>query len=291
MQKHLRPPSLIMRKQARRTKVFEPTTSKPVLAQDRRNNVTAVTLNVDDQPNLRNESEQVTRRGRNSPKRCYTRLGPWLRLANLARPYAEQEFRGAVDLQQLSDNFAAELGPANLSETPSFPGRRLQELLEYRHSPGQPIGSQTQDGGGGDKDATRSISIALYGLATAVAKVFARLVGMPESLRPGIQLSNSRASIWAQFVTLREKDGRVYVNVFDPYNEFFLLALRGSEVSRHRTCEVCGNFFYAIRLNQRACSKRCNSVRRVRNWREKQATHEQNRKFKSAGVRPEGRKS
>jgi predicted nucleic acid-binding Zn ribbon protein len=141
------------------------------------------------------------------------------------------------------------------------------------------------EGGGG------SVSLWLYGLASAVLKMFATIMSRPEDLGRGIQILNHRASIWAQFVSLKEKDGRIDAKAFDPYRDFFLLALSGSEVSRHRECEVCKSFFYAIRLNQSACSKRCNSVRRVRNWREKQATYEQSRKFKSAGVRPEGKKS
>jgi hypothetical protein len=271
-----------------RYKAVKRTTSKPVLGRKLRNSVTPVTLNVDDLRNTLKSSQQVTRSISDSPKKCYLRLEPWLRLANIARPLAEQELRGAIDLRQLSEDFVAALEPASLRETPSFPGRRLQALLNNRPAV-QPPGRKTEGGKVRNEESSGAVALAFYGLATAVLKMLSRVIGVPESLKPGILLENQRGSLMSQFVILKDKDSRVRVSVFDPYKDFFLRALEGSEVSRHRECEICKNYFYAVRLNQRACSKRCNSVRRVRNWRGKQATYEQNRKFRSAGVHPEGK--
>jgi hypothetical protein len=98
-------------------------------------------------------------------------------------------------------------------------------------------------------------------------------------------------------------DGRLTDN---PSNlrGLFVEALRETEVQRFKRCPICEQFFYAVRADRResvsrgdksfatkTCSKRCRGTLRVRNWREKQSTYELNRKFKSAGVRPEGKDS
>jgi hypothetical protein len=43
-------------------------------------------------------------------------------------------------------------------------------------------------------------------------------------------------------------------------------------------------FFLAFRKDQKACSKRCNAVRRMRDWRKNQEQHEYQRKLR--GARP-----
>ncbi len=81
-------------------------------------------------------------------------------------------------------------------------------------------------------------------------------------------------------------DGRIRFQA-DPLREALKTALEGAEIRRMRRCPICGRFFYARRVTQQACSKGCNSTRRVRAWREKQAEYEHNRKLRSAGVKPE----
>jgi predicted nucleic acid-binding Zn ribbon protein len=69
----------------------------------------------------------------------------------------------------------------------------------------------------------------------------------------------------------------------------FLKTLDGVEARCFRQCPVCGRVFFAIRKDQKACSKRCNAVRRVRQWRKNQDRHEYRRKLRSAGLVPPGR--
>lgn|ERR1039458_2130091 len=69
----------------------------------------------------------------------------------------------------------------------------------------------------------------------------------------------------------------------DPFREF-LAALDGTDVTRVRQCPICNHFFLAFRKDQKACSKRCNAVRRVRNWRANQEQHEYKRKLRGAGL-------
>jgi len=86
----------------------------------------------------------------------------------------------------------------------------------------------------------------------------------------------SRSEIWIF-------KGIVTTRWVDPFKDF-LVALEGVEAVRVRQCPVCRHFFYALRKDQKACSKRCNSARRVRDWRANQASHEYQRKLRSAGL-------
>jgi hypothetical protein len=43
-------------------------------------------------------------------------------------------------------------------------------------------------------------------------------------------------------------------------------------------------FFFALRKDQQACSRRCNSSRRVREWRANQTHYEYRRKLRGAGI-------
>jgi len=87
--------------------------------------------------------------------------------------------------------------------------------------------------------------------------------------------ATSRSEVWI-------RNGSITTNWFDPVKAF-LDALESVEAMRVRKCPVCTNFFYAVRKDQKSCSKRCNAVRRVRSWRANQARHEYKRKFKKAG--------
>ncbi|HKQ04138.1 MAG TPA: hypothetical protein VJ464_03325 [Blastocatellia bacterium] len=45
-------------------------------------------------------------------------------------------------------------------------------------------------------------------------------------------------------------------------------ALVGVESSRIRECTICENIYWAGRIDQPCCSRKCNGIRRVRKWRE-----------------------
>jgi hypothetical protein len=96
---------------------------------------------------------------------------------------------------------------------------------------------------------------------------------------------------------LRNKNGLLYVETFDPYRDNFLPAIRLVELERIRRCPICSKFFFALRTkikggkdtSSKACSSKCNQVRRVQKWRAKQSTYLQNRKLRSAGLEPENK--
>ena len=78
-------------------------------------------------------------------------------------------------------------------------------------------------------------------------------------------------------------NGLVATSWVDPFKDF-LTALAGVELARVRQCDVCAHLFFALRKDQKACSKRCNATRRVREWRANQAQHEYRRKLRGAGL-------
>jgi hypothetical protein len=87
-------------------------------------------------------------------------------------------------------------------------------------------------------------------------------------------------------------DGRLTDN---PGNlrALFIDALRGAELLRFNRCPGCARFFYRTRNDRYGglgCSKPCNNALRQSRWRSKQEFYEQTRKYKLAGVRPEGNK-
>jgi len=94
--------------------------------------------------------------------------------------------------------------------------------------------------------------------------------------------ATSRSEVWIY-------DGVVATQYLDPYNDF-LVALKGVSATRVRQCPVCNHFFFALREDQKACSKRCNAARRVREWRANQARYEYRRKLTEAGLLTPARK-
>jgi hypothetical protein len=86
-------------------------------------------------------------------------------------------------------------------------------------------------------------------------------------------------------------DGRIRVDRGLRDEGRFLDAIEDADLRRFGRCAVCGDLYYALRLNHRnkgsaqaTCSKKCAQVRRVRKWRKKQKTYEYNRKLRSAGI-------
>jgi hypothetical protein len=94
--------------------------------------------------------------------------------------------------------------------------------------------------------------------------------------------ATSRSEIWM-------RHGVVTTQWIDPFREF-LGVLDGTDVTRVRQCPICNHFFLAFRKDQKACSKRCNAVRRVRDWRANQERHEYKRKLRGAGLLKRRRK-
>jgi hypothetical protein len=91
-----------------------------------------------------------------------------------------------------------------------------------------------------------------------------------------------------------DREGRASIATVNLYSDF-LNALRGTEVARIQECPICQSYFYALRFSTnrlfstKACSQRCNTTRRVREWRVKQEQYENARKLKPEGVKKERR--
>jgi hypothetical protein len=90
-------------------------------------------------------------------------------------------------------------------------------------------------------------------------------------------------------------DGRIRVDRGLRDEGRFLDAIEGADPRRFGRCAVCGDFYYALRVNRTkkkkkgaaqyvTCSKKCAQARRVREWRRNQKIYEYNRKLRSAGL-------
>jgi hypothetical protein len=62
------------------------------------------------------------------------------------------------------------------------------------------------------------------------------------------------------------------------FRDEFLPALGHGDVKRVRVCPICDNLFFALRLDQPACSLKCGRAHRAREFRRKAKRYEQNRK-------------
>lgn len=62
------------------------------------------------------------------------------------------------------------------------------------------------------------------------------------------------------------------------FRDEFLPALEHGDVKRVRVCPICDKLFFALRLDQPACSLKCGRVYRAREFRRKAKRYEQNRK-------------
>jgi hypothetical protein len=120
------------------------------------------------------------------------------------------------------------------------------------------------------------IASTLRTLVAAPSPKVLERVGEMLIKRLDVNPGTSRSEIWVC-------NGLVVTSLVDPYKDF-LTALAGVELARLRRCGICAHFFFALRKDQKACSKRCNAIRRVRDWRANQAQHEYRRKLRGAGL-------
>jgi hypothetical protein len=124
----------------------------------------------------------------------------------------------------------------------------------------------------------RAVASALRGLVAAASPHTLEAVGDAPLMISRLyeNPATSRSEIWM-------RHGVVNTHWIDPFREF-LDVLDGTDVTRVCQCPICNQFFLALRKDQKACSKRCNAVRRVRHWRKNQKQHEYKRKLRSAGL-------
>jgi hypothetical protein len=196
---------------------------------------------------------------RERPFERYKRLKPWLELGDLAA----RTLDGRSDPSTTDET----MGPvlrliSGAPVTPSFPAGEMRLWVEQST----------------DKIEARK---KLFRLAQDVARAFLYCLGEePEGFafedgpRPG--------------KCLIKKNGLIDVDTFDPYQENFLPVIKGVEIERIRRCPICGKIFFALRTktkggkdtSSKACSRKCNQLRRVREWRANQTVYLLNRKLR-----------
>ena len=217
------------------------------------------------------------------PSKPHEHLRPWLEIANLLSPPPSRDELARPSNALVSilrvDRWEAEyrnLPPAEL-------------VRRFEHSPSAHEAAivaslDLQLLRIDDEQARRfrrlvgEIASTLRALAAAASPQVLEAVGeTPLMIRRLYETpATSRSEIWV-------RNGLVATSWVDPFKDF-LTALAGVEAARVRQCAVCAHFFLALRKDQKACSKRCNGVRRVRDWRANQAQHEYRRKLRGAGL-------
>jgi len=255
----------------------------------------------------------VTRSNVDQPAKRYERLRQWLELANISLPLLESgETRsnreGRWEAQRSKKDLSA------LLELIRSPHDRMSDRIRLGNEAIKAISAflkdapETADFPAGTLrqwSANRAFD-SLLKLATRAAEAF-KFCTLKHAAPDQATLDEGRdfnyredrisqAAPEARVVLDRSQEC-LSVRSFDPYRDYFLPALEGVEIERIRRCPVCGKFLFALRWDRdgkygsKACSKKCNQVRRMRDWRARQSVYEQNRKFKLAGVQPERGKS
>jgi hypothetical protein len=216
-----------------------------------------------------------------APRKSHERLGPWLGLANLLPPPPSPDERDrspnapAVGLRFQSwraryraerpAEFVRRFERSPLAQAPAITASLDLWLLRTNHDQARRF-----------LDLAGEVATTLRTLVVAASPDVLKAAGDAPLLinRLFETPATSRSEIWI-------RKGAVGTRWVDPYKDF-LAALEGVEAARVRQCPVCKRFFFALRQDQKACSKPCNAARRVRDWRAKQANYEYRRKLRGA---------
>jgi hypothetical protein len=247
-------------------KVKDDSSSKPMLTESDKISVT--------------QSEVVTDILINSPRKRYRELEPWLRLTNLLPPNSPHPASAGQDEVERFYQAAVHAFPepeyltgTERAARKAFPG--------VKQTPRAVFFLETH--------FVEPRAKLFYALAYATRETFEFLHRAQREIEGGELFSVLPTAAYRREFIITPA-GRLAEREDLFHGKFVSAALAGIEISRLMRCEVCQAFMYAVRRGQEACSKRCNDVRRVRRWRQKQARYEQNRKFRSAGVSPKGSK-
>ena len=108
----------------------------------------------------------------------------------------------------------------------------------------------------------------------------------------------SQTGIWPATTSLMSTSSGLDVTLFiNEQGELaikpreLLDALLGAQAERIRQCPICNNIFWASRIDQKACSKRCSNIKRVRRSRElhqERGAMYEHARIKKAGKREQG---
>jgi hypothetical protein len=215
------------------------------------------------------------------PSKSHELLRPWLELANLLSPPPLSN-----ELERLQNVLASILRvdqwEAECHDLPAAEIVRRFERSPLAHEAAIVASLDLQELHT-DEEQARSfrrliaeIASTLRALVAAPSSKVLQQVGEMLIKRLYVNPATSRSEIWV-------RNGLVATSLVDPYKDF-LTALAGVELARVRQCGVCSRFFFALRKDQKACSKLCNGTRRVRDWRANQAKHEYRRKLRASGI-------
>jgi hypothetical protein len=194
-----------------------------------------------------------------NPLSRYRLLLPWLEMARLA-PTEQDDDASPIPLRLYAFLDRVE-------NSASFPAERLRQWF-YSWP---------------DKVDARG---RLWRLSDAVADTFRYVAGETSN-----ELAEDDGPVFGVGFSMPE--GRFEFDDFDPYRSHFLAAMRGIEGGRIGRCSSCGRLYFRLRyktgsekVNSKACSKRCNTARRQRDWRKKQERYNQDRKIREYGLIP-----
>jgi len=219
------------------------------------------------------------------PSKVHDRLQPWLELANLlppppSREELEHSVNGLVATDQ-DHKWQARIHATPPSELLCrFERSQLAEESAITSTLDLRLLRTSEEEARRFHALVSAVATTLRGLVAAASPHVLKAVGddplMIYRLYQGP--ATSRSELWMHH-------GVVTTQWVDPFREF-LGVLEGTGVTRVRQCPICDRFFWAFRKDQKACSKRCNAVRRVRDWRANQEQHEYKRKLRGAGLLP-----
>jgi hypothetical protein len=224
-----------------------------------------------------------------STLKCYQRLRPWFQLAGLLPPPPARSPKPLHPLgaflwtdrwqwrnqcrSEPTTTFVERFERSGLALVPVFAEMLNLDLLRTSSEHGRGLCELAWDVAETLHTLTAAVSDGALRRAGDTPLLIRRRYGTP---------SASHSEVWV-------RDGAVTTHWVDPFTKF-LDALAGVDAAHVRQCPVCHRLFFAVRKDQKACSKPCNAVRRVRDWRANQAEHEYRRKLKAAGLQPQKRK-
>jgi len=221
---------------------------------------------------------------REPPQKTYGRLGPWLELANLLPPAPLRDELKFLDPEPIDRWQAQCRGIPAAKFLHKFMQSRLARVPVLAATVHLPLLRDDPDQAPRFLDLVSEIASILQTLVTAGSSKVLKATGHGLLLIKRLYQTpaTSRSEIWM-------RNGALTVLWIDAFKDF-LTVLVGVEVVRLRQCPMCRRFFYALRKDKKACSKRCNAARRVRDWRANQSRHEYRRKLRKAGLSTRRRK-
>jgi hypothetical protein len=176
-------------------------------------------------------------------------LRPWLDFANVGLPLVRDvPFRRSQRERQTDEALAIlQTFIEGMPETDTFPAHLLRDLLK----PSPESGVDAAAGAKNIADVVDNVVSFLDYCAASSSPVlppFYRVASRHQRL----------ISVESGFVACKA--------IGDPFG-YFVNALEGTEADRIGRCPICDRFFFAVRKDRPACSRKCGTALRVRESR------------------------